>query len=91
MLKYRLHERMGKTKAEFAVIQNYCTELVNGRKDVERMMEQMRKDLDDLESCKRQLKSRNSQIDDLLLKLEKNLKKNDIDEAFGPQEPLYKQ
>lgn len=91
MLKYRVKERMGKTKAELAVIQNYCTELVNGRKDVERMMELMRKDLDDLESCKRQLKSRDSQIDDLLQKLEKNLKKNDIDEAFGPQEPLYKQ
>lgn len=91
VVRSKLRERIGKTRAEIDVLKKYNSELTEGKQGVEKMIKQMKSDINELELCKRQLKSKNEQIDELLQKVEKEYNKSHIDDAFGPQEPLYKQ
>lgn len=91
VIRSKLRERIGKTRAEIDVLKKYNSELTEGKQGVGKMMTQMKNDISELELCKRQLKVKNEQIDDLLQKIEKDYNKSHIDDAFGPQEPLYKQ
>ncbi|XP_015790509.1 tumor susceptibility gene 101 protein [Tetranychus urticae] len=90
-IKERLRERLGRSYAENEVLGKYSEDLVRGKNKLESLMKRMENDKIELENCKKTLTLKSAQIDELIVKLENEQKVNAIDDAFGPQEPLYKQ
>jgi ESCRT-I complex subunit TSG101 len=55
------------------------------------MIRRMEDEMVELNDCNRQLNVMNSQLSELLSKCDETEKTVDIDDAYGPSQPLYKQ
>jgi ESCRT-I complex subunit TSG101 len=90
-LKERLREKTAQSQAEIEVLRNTANDLNKGKAKLEEMMVRMEREVTEIEETKRQLQAKNSQLGEILAKHENNGNTPNIDEAFGPTEPLYKQ
>lgn len=88
--KIKLREKLGQCQAEIDVLRKTSDELNKGKSRLEGILSKMEEKLTDLEKCKKELMLKDTQINKLLDKFEDE-GNNDIDDAFAPSEPLYKQ
>ena len=88
--KIKLREKLGQCQAEIDVLRKTSDELTKGKARLEGILSKMEDKFSELEKCKKELLNKDSQINKLLDKFEDE-GNNDIDDAFAPREPLYKQ
>lgn len=87
----KIREKVAQKEAEIEVLENTTVELEKGRRKLEEMISRMENETVELSETKRSLEERSSHYQALILKYKDSSHEPDIDEAFGPIEPLYKQ
>ncbi|RWS30997.1 tumor susceptibility protein-like protein [Leptotrombidium deliense] len=90
-LKERLKEKLGQLQAEVDVLRQTSEDLNKGKAKLEEIMTKIENETVELEDTKRELVTKNSHLSNLITKHESDSKNVEIDDAFGPNEPLYKQ
>lgn len=58
---------------------------------MEDIIRRMEDEMIEINDCKQQLNAQNSELTELISKCDESEKSIDIDDAFGPTQPLYKQ
>ncbi len=66
-------------------------DLNKGKTKLEDIIRRMEDEMIEINDCKQQLNAKNAQLSELISKCDDSDKTVDIDEAFGPTQPLYKQ
>ena len=90
-IKQKINERVAVKNDEIACLKNTADELERGRKKLEDMISKMETETVAVTEAKQILEEKNSQYQSLIVKYKDSNETPDIDEAFGPMEPLYKQ
>lgn len=90
-IKSKIREKVSQKEAEIEVLENTGVELEKGRRKLEEMISRMENEAVELTDVKSQLEEKNNHYESLIIKYRDTNKEPDIDEAFGPIEPLYKQ
>lgn len=90
-IKSKVREKVGEKEAEIEVLENTARELEKGRQKLDDMITRMENETIELTETKRLLDEKNTQYQSLIAKHRDSDAEADIDEAFGPIEPLYKQ
>lgn len=91
IMKERLKEKLGQLQAEIDVLRKTSEDLNSGKSKLEGIMTKMENEMVELENTKSEFSSKNAQLTEIIKKHEDNSKHIEIDDAFGPNEPLYKQ
>ncbi|UXI15688.1 hypothetical protein NH340_JMT01631 [Sarcoptes scabiei] len=89
-LKARAKEIYSQYKAEVDVLKKTSEDLTKGRSKLDTVVENIETNLVELSKCKENLIERNAKLNETLSKIESK-DSFDIDEYFGPIQPLYKQ
>lgn len=66
-------------------------DLNNGKQKLDNIVKTIENNLVQLSECKEKLKSKDAKVDDCLAKADSTKETLNIDEYFGPVQPLYKQ
>ncbi|KAI1304614.1 Tumor susceptibility -like protein [Halotydeus destructor] len=90
-IKAKEREKISQTKAEMEVLKKTSHDLENGKRKLEEITRRMENEMIELADTKEKLTEKDNQLKELLSKHESQETQVDIDEAFGPSEPLYKQ
>lgn len=90
-IKAKIREKVAQKEAEIEVLENTAVELEKGRRKLEEMITRMENEAVELSETKRVLDEKNNHYQALIVKYRDSNQEPDIDEAFGPIEPLYKQ
>ena len=90
-VKAKEREKVEQHRAEVNVLRKQAEDLERGKRKLEEIMSKMEAEAVALSETKDQLRERDAQLDVLIAKHTDNDKQDDIDDAFGPMEPLYKQ
>lgn len=90
-LKAKEREMVEQKRAEINVLRKTADDLEKGKRRLEEIMSKMESEAVELAETKHQLREKDNQLKELLLKHEDSDKQVAIDDAFGPTEPLYKQ
>ena len=90
-IKAKIRENVAQKEAEIEVLQNTAVELEKGRQKLEEMITRMENETIELNEVQRTLEEKSSHYETLIAKHRDSNQEPDIDEAFGPIEPLYKQ
>lgn len=90
-LKARSKELIAQYSAEIGVLKKTCDDLNNGKQKLDNIVKTIENNLVQLSECKEKLKSKDAKVDDCLAKADSTKETLNIDEYFGPVQPLYKQ
>lgn len=90
-IKEKLREKSAQKQAEIETLKNTSAELERGKRRLEEMMSKMETEMIDLAETRKQLESKDREFRELILKSKSGKNQPNIDESFGPMEPLYKQ
>lgn len=90
-IRAKINERIAIKNDEIACLKNTQSELEKGRKKLEEMIAKMETEAVSVIEAKSVLEEKNVQYQGLITKYAEHKETPDIDEAFGPMEPLYKQ
>ena len=90
-MRQKINERISVKNDEIACLKNTQEELERGRKRLEDMIAKMETETVEATEAKKVLEEKNVQYQALIVKYKDANETPDIDEAFGPMEPLYKQ
>lgn len=90
-LKKRLREKLETYSAEIDVLKKTGDDLQNGNKQLNQIIVKMETDIGLLENTKSKLEDKNKKLDELISKYENAEKDFNVDEVYGPNEPIYKQ
>lgn len=91
-VKKKISDKVSQKEAEIEVLKNTSLELENGRKKLENILTKIETESVEITESKRLLEEKNNQFQEIINKLENSQDTPpDIEEAFGPMEPIYKQ
>lgn len=90
-MKQRLKEKVAQFQAEMDVLKKTSEDLNKGKRKLEDIMRRMDDEMIEINECKQQLDAKNLQLTELIAKFDESEKTLDIDDVFGPTQPLYKQ
>jgi ESCRT-I complex subunit TSG101 len=90
-VRRRLNERIEQYNAETEVLKKTEDDLTDGKRELESIIQKMENDTLTLQETKRQIEQRSEQLDQALVKVEQDQDKFNVDESYGPNEPLFKQ
>lgn len=91
-VRSKTSESISQKQAEIEVLQNTAVELEKGREKLNDLLSRMETDLISIAESKSQLEAKDRQFAEVIIKLQDCCEKPlNIEEAFGPLEPLYKQ
>ncbi|XP_054159140.1 tumor susceptibility gene 101 protein-like isoform X2 [Oppia nitens] len=90
-VKQRVKEKMAQNQAEMDVLKKTSEELTKGKHRLEDIMRRMEDEMIEINDSKQELSTKNAQLLEVMAKCDDKEKNIDIDEVFGPTQPLYKQ
>ena len=90
-LKERLREKLDTYRAEIDVLKKTGDDLQAGTKQLNQIILKMETDISLLENTKSKLEEKDKKLDELIAKYESAEKDFNVDDVYGPNEPIYKQ
>ncbi|KAH9415070.1 hypothetical protein DERP_013540 [Dermatophagoides pteronyssinus] len=90
-IKARSKEMLSQYKAEIDVLKRTNDDLKKGRTKLDDLVKDIETNLVELSKCKEKIQAKDSKISELVAKMESSENQLNIDEYFGPVQPLYKQ
>lgn len=90
-LKVRLREKLDTFSAEIDVLKKTGDDLQNGTRQLDQIIHKMETDISLLENTKTKLDEKDKKLDELIAKYEHAEKDFNVDDVYGPNEPIYKQ
>lgn len=90
-LKECLREKLDTYSAEIDALKKTGDDLQNGNKQLEQIINKMQTDIGLLENTKTKLEEKEKKLDELITKYESAEKDFNVDDVYGPNEPIYKQ
>lgn len=90
-LRRRVNELIERYNTEMEVIKKTEEDLNKGKKELDSILKKMSNDTLTLQKTKQQLEQFNQQLDQAITKAETEQEKFNVDDAYGPAEPLFKQ
>ena len=90
-LKYRLKEKVHQIQDEIEVLKKTSNDLNRGKMQLDEMKTRMTKELEDLARAKSRLGELNEQLQEFIVKYDKEGEEINPDEVYGPTQPLFKQ
>jgi len=90
-LKERLREKLDTYNAEIDVLKKTGDDLQSGTRQLDQIIHKMETDIGLLENTKAKLDEKDKKLDELIIKYESAEKDFNVDDVYGPNEPIYKQ
>jgi len=90
-IRTRLREKVAQKEAEIEVLKNTQQELERGTRTLDTIISNCEKEAAELLDAKSHMEKLDIHYQSLILKYKDSEETPDIDEAFGPTEPVYKQ
>ena len=91
-VRKKTNDQVSQKEAEIEVLRNTCSDLEKGKEKLGEMISRMETDLVVIAEAKRLLSEKNRQFSEVISKLDSpGAEKPNVEESFGPLEPLYKQ
>lgn len=89
--KYRMKEKMHQIQDEIEVLKKTSNDLNRGKIQLDDMKSRMAQEIASLTEAKDKLKELDDQLQEFIVKYDKEGQEIDPDEVYGPTQPLYKQ
>ncbi|CAG2108055.1 unnamed protein product, partial [Medioppia subpectinata] len=90
-VKQRYREKEAQFHAEMEVLKKTSEDLNKGKQKLEDIMRRMEDEMIEINDSKQELSAKSAQLSEVISKCDDKEKTVDIDEVFGPTQPLYKQ
>lgn len=90
-LKERLREKLETYRAEIDVLKKTGDDLQGGTKQLDQIILKMETDISLLDNTKSKLEEKDKKLNELIAKYESAEKDFNVDDVYGPNEPIYKQ
>jgi ESCRT-I complex subunit TSG101 len=90
-LKYRMKEKIHQIQDEIEVLKKTSNDLNRGKMQLDDMKTRMAQEIESLTAAKQKLSELDDQLQEFIVKYDKEGEEIDPDEVYGPTQPLYKQ
>lgn len=90
-LKYRMKEKVHQIQDEIEVLKRTSNDLNRGKIQLDEMKTRMANEIADLSDAKIKLQDLSDQLQEFIVKYDKEGEEINPDEVYGPTQPLYKQ
>lgn len=90
-LKYRLKEKVHSIQDEIEVLKKTSSDLERGKLQLDDMKARMSNEVIELTEAKRKLQELDDQLQEFIVKYDKEGEEINPDEVYGPTQPLFKQ
>jgi ESCRT-I complex subunit TSG101 len=90
-LKYRMKEKMSQIQDEIEVLKKTSNDLNRGKIQLDDMKSRMAQEIVSLTDAKDKLSELDNQLQEFIVKYDKEGEEIDPDEVYGPTQPLFKQ
>lgn len=90
-LKYRLKEKVHQIQDEIEVLRKTSNDLDKGKKQLDEMKTRMANEVVELNAAKNKLQELDDQLQEFIVKYDKEEEEINPDEVYGPTKPVFKQ
>lgn len=90
-LKNRMREKVHSLSDQIELLKKTSSDLERGKAQLDEMKTRMANDISEVSSAKIKLQELNEQLQEFIVKYDKEDEKVDPDEVYGPTQPLFKQ
>lgn len=90
-LKHRMREKVHSLSDQIELLRKTSTDLEKGKAQLDEMKTRMANDISDVSAAKIKLQELNEQLQEFIVKYDKEDEQVNPDEVYGPTQPLFKQ